>query len=91
MIHGREPAGTEPLFSAEEVHAGLRMDSFWGRKVSLDALFVQQPRIHVRVKKMARQTCLLRFPFPEPETGTGDAFGCAHSPGADQRRLDSLQ
>src|SRR5262252_8654292 len=33
VIHGKEPLGTEPLFSAEEVDAGLRIDSFWGRKV----------------------------------------------------------
>ncbi len=25
VIHGREPAGTEPLFSAEEIQAGLRI------------------------------------------------------------------
>jgi len=29
VIHGREPAGTEPLFAADEVQAGLRIDSFW--------------------------------------------------------------
>ena len=28
VIHGREPADTEPLFAAEEIHAGLRIDSF---------------------------------------------------------------
>src|SRR5260370_21907122 len=28
VIHGREPAGTEPLFTAEEVDAGLRIDYF---------------------------------------------------------------
>jgi hypothetical protein len=50
-VHGLEPAGTEPLFSTEEVQAGLRIDSFWGRKVSLDALTVKQPRIHIRVGK----------------------------------------
>jgi translocation and assembly module TamB len=49
VIHGREPAGTEPLFAAEEVRLGLRVDSFWGRKVSLDDLFVQQPKLHIRV------------------------------------------
>jgi translocation and assembly module TamB len=50
-VHGLEPAGTEPLFYTEEVQAGLRIDSFWGRKVSLDALTVKQPRIHIRVGK----------------------------------------
>src|SRR5262245_10287732 len=35
VIHGNEPVGTEPLFAAEEVQAGLRIDSFWGRQFSL--------------------------------------------------------
>jgi hypothetical protein len=45
VIHGKEPAGTEPLFTAEEVQAGLRIDSFWGRRVSLNELVVQQPHV----------------------------------------------
>jgi translocation and assembly module TamB len=49
-VHGREPAGTEPLFTSEEVQAGLRIDSFFGRKVSLDKLFIGKPRIHIRVE-----------------------------------------
>src|SRR5207249_4920427 len=40
VIHGNEPAGTEPLFSADEVQAGLRIDSFWGRRISFDELLV---------------------------------------------------
>src|ERR1700761_1163291 len=51
VIHGREPSGTEPLFTAEEAQAGLRIDSFWGHKVSLDGLLVRQPRIHIRIEK----------------------------------------
>jgi translocation and assembly module TamB len=51
VMHGHEPAGTPPLFSADEIKAGLRIDSFWGRKVSLDELFVEKPEIHVRVEK----------------------------------------
>jgi translocation and assembly module TamB len=50
VIHGREPQGTEPLFSADEIRAGLRVDSFWGRKVSLDQLFVKRPLVHFRVE-----------------------------------------
>jgi translocation and assembly module TamB len=50
-IHGKEPSGTEPLFTSEEVQAGLRIDSLWGRKVSLDRLYIRQPRIHIRVEK----------------------------------------
>jgi len=51
VIHGREPAGAEPLFAADEVQAGLRIDSFWGHKVSLNDLLVQRPQVHIRVEK----------------------------------------
>src|SRR5262249_29202872 len=51
VIHGKEPQGSDPLFSAEEVDAGLRIDSFWGRKVSLNDLKVTKPRAHIRVEK----------------------------------------
>ena len=51
VIHGNEPAGTEPLFSADEVQAALRIDSFWGKRVSLNELLVQQPNVHIIVGK----------------------------------------
>jgi translocation and assembly module TamB len=51
VIHGREPTGTEPLFTAEEVQAGLRIDSLWGRRISLNELIVQQPHVHIRVER----------------------------------------
>jgi translocation and assembly module TamB len=51
VIHGSEPAGTEALFAVEELRAGLRIDSIWGRKVSLNDLFLKQPHVHVRVGK----------------------------------------
>jgi translocation and assembly module TamB len=50
-IHGLEPTGTEPLFAAEEVQTDLRIDSWWGRKVSLDGLMVREPHIHIRIGK----------------------------------------
>lgn len=49
VIHGNEPAGTEPLFTAEQVQAAMRIDSFWSRRVSLDELLIQQPQVHVVV------------------------------------------
>jgi translocation and assembly module TamB len=51
VVHGKEPQGTEPLFSAGEVRAVLRIDSFWGRKVSLSEIVVREPHIHVRVER----------------------------------------
>jgi translocation and assembly module TamB len=51
VIHGHEPPGSQPLFSAEEVQAELQVDSFWGRKVSLSDLQVKKPQVHIRVAK----------------------------------------
>ena len=51
VVHGKEPSGTEPLFAVEQAKIGLRIDSFWGRKVSLRELILQQPHFHVRVEK----------------------------------------
>jgi len=47
----KERGGTEPLLTAKEVQAGLRIDSFWGRRVSLDELVLQEPHVHIRVEK----------------------------------------
>src|ERR1700747_1046878 len=41
VMHGRQPAGTEAFFTVEELRAGLRIDSLWGRKVSLNDLFLK--------------------------------------------------
>jgi translocation and assembly module TamB len=51
VIHGNEPSGAEPLFTADEVQAALRVDSFWGRRFSLNELLVQQPHVHILVGK----------------------------------------
>jgi translocation and assembly module TamB len=51
VVHGKEPSNTEPLFSVEQAKIGVRIDSFWGRRVSLKELILQQPRLHVRVEK----------------------------------------
>jgi translocation and assembly module TamB len=51
IVHGKEPADTEPLLSVEQTKVGLRIDSFWGRTVGLNDLILEQPRLHVRVEK----------------------------------------
>src|SRR5208282_1329671 len=51
VIHGKEPADTEPLLRVEQARVGLRIDSFWGRRVGLNELILDQPRLHVRVEK----------------------------------------
>ncbi|HXM99120.1 MAG TPA: translocation/assembly module TamB domain-containing protein [Candidatus Dormibacteraeota bacterium] len=49
VVHGLEPKDTEPLFRADTIQVGLQIDSFWGRKVSLDELILLAPRFHIRV------------------------------------------
>src|SRR6516165_9025586 len=49
VVHGKEPADTEPLFSVEQARVGLRIDSFWGRRVGLNDLILEQPRLPLRV------------------------------------------
>src|SRR6516225_9884204 len=51
VVHGKEPADTEPLLSVEQARVGLRIDSFWGRRVGLNDLVLEQPRLHLRVEK----------------------------------------
>jgi translocation and assembly module TamB len=51
VLRGKEPADTEPLLSVEQARVGLRIDSFWGRRVGLNDLILQQPRLHLRVEK----------------------------------------
>jgi translocation and assembly module TamB len=51
VLHGKEAAGTEPLVTVEQARVGLRIDSFLGRRVSLNELILQSPHVHVRVEK----------------------------------------
>jgi translocation and assembly module TamB len=69
VIHGREPADTEPFFAADEVQAGLRVDSFWGRKVSLNDLLVQRPQVHIRIEKNGSSN------LPVAQKGTKKSLG----------------
>lgn len=64
-IHGTEPSGTEPLFSADRIDAGLRIDSFWGRRISLDDLAMEKPQVHIRVEKNGT-TNLPKLPRSKP-------------------------
>src|ERR1700739_899730 len=72
VVHGKEPADTEPLFSVEQARVGLRIDSFWGRRVGLNDLMLEKPRLHVRVEKdgtnnlpRLRQTAASNRPLEE--------------------------
>src|SRR5215471_12931514 len=76
VIHGNEPAGVEPLFTADEVQAALRIDSFWGQRVSLNELLVQQPNIHIIVGKNGGTN------VPSPRRRPALLAGCRRHRGA---------
>jgi translocation and assembly module TamB len=50
-LHGREPAGTPPLFHAEKLEIQIRVESFWGRKISLGSVALSNFSAHVRVER----------------------------------------
>jgi len=50
-LHGREPAGTPPLFHADSLQFNIHVDSFWGRKISLGSVEMNHFSTHVRVEK----------------------------------------
>ena len=89
-IHGLEPAGTAPLFAAEEVETGLRIDSWWGRKVSLDGLVVREPHIHIRIEKNG-VTNVPTPPRPRSAKPLGQTVARSAHPAPEPReRLGSL-
>ena len=49
-LHGREPAGTPPLFHADRLEVDIHVDSFWGRKISLGSVDMSHFSAHVRVE-----------------------------------------
>jgi translocation and assembly module TamB len=50
-LHGREPAGSPPLFHADVLVFGIHIESFWGRKISLGNLEMSRFSAHVQVEK----------------------------------------
>ncbi len=79
VVHGNEPASTEPLFAAEEARVGLRIDSFWGRKVGLNDLLLVQPRVHLRVEKNGASNVPLLTLAPNEQRGKiGDTIFGMH-------------
>jgi len=62
-VHGREPAGTPPFFHADRLEAGIRIDSFRGRKLSLGDVEITHPTVHVRVNADGSTNA----PVPSPQ------------------------
>ena len=50
-LHGREPAGTPPLFHADTLMFDINIDSFWGRKISLANVQMSHFSANVQVAK----------------------------------------
>jgi translocation and assembly module TamB len=61
-LHGLEDKNAPPLFHADRVNASIRIVSFFGRKIALDELIVEKPRVAVRVEKDGRSN----LPVPKP-------------------------
>ena len=49
-LHGREPAGTPPLFHADRLDLDIHVESFWSRKISLGRVDMSHFSAHVRVE-----------------------------------------
>jgi translocation and assembly module TamB len=50
-LHGSEPKGTPPLFHADRLQFDIRIESFWGRRVSLENLEMSHFSLHVQMEK----------------------------------------
>jgi translocation and assembly module TamB len=50
-LHGREPAGSPPLFHADLLEFDIRIESFWGRKISLGNVQMAHFSAHVQLEK----------------------------------------
>jgi translocation and assembly module TamB len=50
-LHGLEDQKAPPLFHADRLNAGIRIVSFFGRKIALDEMIVEKPQVAVRVDK----------------------------------------
>ncbi len=66
-LHGREPAGTPPLFHADHLQVQIRVESFWGRKISLGNVEMSRFSTHVQVEKDGSTN----FPGPRIPSTTG--------------------
>lgn len=50
-LHGREPLGSPPLFHADRLDFDLRIESFWGRKISVGNVDMFHFSAHIQIEK----------------------------------------
>lgn len=61
VLHGTEPAGQPPLFSADTVRVGLKIISVFARDVDIAAVDVIQPQVNILID----QNGITNFPKPK--------------------------
>jgi translocation and assembly module TamB len=66
-LHGREREGSPPLFHADSLQVSIRIESFWGRKISLGNVLMSHFSANVRVEKDGSTN----FPGPKISVATG--------------------
>ena len=68
-LHGREPAQVPPLFHADRLLIDIRIDSFWGRRISLSDVDMSRFAVHVRVSPDGSTN----LPGPQTPANSGNA------------------
>src|SRR5579863_2765865 len=66
-LHGREPAGSPPLFHADALQFDIHIESFWGKKISLGNVEMSHFSAHVQIEKDGSTN----FPGPKIPAKTG--------------------
>lgn len=66
-LHGREAAGSPPLFHADTLQFDINIESFWGRKFSLGSVEMSHFSAHVQIEKDGTTN----FPGPKVVVTTG--------------------
>jgi translocation and assembly module TamB len=67
VIHGTEPAGAAPLFTADRITVRFRIASFLARKVDLLSVAVEHPQVHLIVSPDGSTN----LPHPKSEAKSG--------------------
>jgi translocation and assembly module TamB len=65
-VHGLEIEKAPPLFHADRVDVGIRVVSFFRRRVALERLIIERPQVFVRIEKDGRSN----LPGPKIHTSS---------------------
>lgn len=67
-LHGLESPSSAPLFHADRIQVGVRILSFFRRKIALDELIVTRPEVTVKIGKDGHSN------LPAPRHAAGDSW-----------------